>query len=99
MDHNALLFEYFVTDNLVDCSGWGASMYNGCLSEQESYTNGVKVGKIFTLIDLAKENLRAKLPKEKQEILDKLWKNVSTTPNFDELDDFIVSMHENKIIF
>ena len=74
-------------------------MYNGCLSEQESYTNGVKVGKIFTLIDLAKENLRAKLPKEKQEILDKLWKNVSTTPNFDELDDFIVSMHENKIIF
>ena len=96
---NALLFEHFITDNLVDCSGWGASMYNGCQSETESYSNGIKVGKIHILIDLAKDNLRTKLSNEKQEILDTLWNNVSTTPSFDEIDEFLSCLHENQIIF
>lgn len=96
---NALLFEHFVTDNLIDCSGWGASMYNGCLSETESYSNGIKVGKIHILLDLAKDNLRSKLSKEKQEILDTLWNKVSPTPSFDEIDEFLSSLYKNQIIF
>lgn len=96
---NALLFENFITDNLFDCSKWGASMYNGCLSETESYANGVKVGKIYILLDYAKENLRSKLSNEKREILDASWNKVSPTPSFDELDEFLSSLHENMIIY
>ncbi len=31
--------------------------------------------------------------------LDKLWENVSTIPSFDELDNFLESLYNNKIIF
>lgn len=96
---NALLFEHLISENLINCSKWGASMYNGCGSETESYLNGVKVGKVYILIDLAKDSLRSKLPKEKQEILDALWNEVSiSTPSFDELDEFLKALCENSII-
>ena len=96
----ALLFEHLVSENLYNCTGWGASMYNGCLSESKSYSNGIKVGRIFILIDFAKDNLRPKLPIDKQEVLDELWNKVSpNSPTLEELEVFLIALREKSILF
>lgn len=94
----ALLFEHLVSNYVVNCYNWGSAWYNGCLSETNTYANGVKVGRVYSLLQLSIDKLLSTLPQEKQDIINKQWEKISSIPTIDELDEFLSQLYQMGVL-
>lgn len=95
----ALLFEHLVSAHVYDCQGIGASWYNACLSETNTYNNGVKIGFIYAFVKIATHNLSLTLSSEKQKFVNELFDKIPATPTFRDIDAFLLQLNQNRILF
>lgn len=93
-----LIFEHLVCDNLYNCYNVGASMYDACLSNDDGYKNGFKVGRIYGLIYGALSNLKEKVSIEKQTQIQSILDQMSSPCSFEDINSIIKSLVSANII-
>ncbi|MDO4972206.1 MAG: hypothetical protein Q4E41_08955 [Bacteroidales bacterium] len=100
---NSLLFEHLICENIdSDFHNVGAAMYNACQSEQETYCNGFKVGKVNALLCLSLENLLKtdrNLSADKKETIKNCLDSASIAKSLDEIDKVLQQLKVANIVF
>lgn len=93
-----LLFEHLVCDNLYNCKNVGATMYDACLSNDDSYKNGFKIGRVYGLIYGSLCNLKGKVPIEKQRQIEFILESMSSPCSFEDINSIVKSLISASII-
>lgn len=99
---SALIFEHLVCDNISSAYyNVGAAMFNACLSEVETYENGVKVGKVFMLLKISLDKMMESKHYSqdlKALIGEKLSNIENDVPTIDQIVDLLHELKTRKVV-
>lgn len=94
----ALLFEHLIDEQLHYAQSWGAGLYRACFKESTPYEEGVRVGEVYALTQLATEKLLNNLSVEQQGIVKELLDTIPPTPKIDKIENFLTQLNHKNIL-